>query len=110
MRCPVSDLPTGSCDVRSVLIRVCLTLCTSSQSEGQTSLNDVSAVVGRKEGWTDRRHYLSLINLGDGVEKCCYLINKRDTAYAFPYKLASSLRRCEDGRGGVGHRYLDRRT
>lgn len=48
-----------------------------------------------------RRLYLSLINLSDGVEKCLYLINKRDTAYAFPHKLASGLRRCE-----AGHRYF----
>lgn len=63
----------------------------SSQSEGRTSLNDVSAVVGRKEGRTDSHLYLSLINLSDGVEKCLYLINKRDTAYAFPHKLSSGL-------------------
>lgn len=61
----------------------------SSQSEGRTSLNDVSAVVERKEGWTDNRLYLSLINLSDEVEKCLYLINKRDTAYAFPLELSS---------------------
>lgn len=63
----------------------------SSQSEGWTSLNDVSAVVKRKEGWTNSRLYLSLINLSDGVEKCLYLINKRNTAYAFPHKLSSGL-------------------
>lgn len=63
----------------------------SSQSEGQTSLNDVSAVVGGKEGWTDRRLYLSLINLSHRVEKRRHLINKRDTAYAFPQRLSSVL-------------------
>ena len=45
----------------------------------------------RKEGRTDSRLYLSLINLSDGVEKCLYLINKRDAAYAFPHKLSSGL-------------------
>lgn len=77
----------------------CVLYIRSSQSEGRTSLNDVSAVVRRKEGWTDSRLYLSLINLSDGVEKWLYLINKRDTAYAFPRKLSSGpqVRRCEEG-------------
>lgn len=35
--------------------------------------------------------YLSLINLSDEVEKCLYLINKRDTAYAFPQNVLSGF-------------------
>lgn len=61
------------------------------QAEGRAGLNDVSAVVQRKEGRTESRLYLSLINLSDGVEKYLYLINKRDTAYAFPHELSSGL-------------------
>lgn len=78
------------------------TLWKSSLGEGWTSLNDVSSAVGRKEGWTDSRLYLSLINLSNGVEKCLYLINKRDTAYAFPHKLASGRRRCKEGQRYLG--------
>lgn len=77
--------------LRSVLSWCVVHSVRSSQSEGRTSLNDVSAVVRRKEGRTDSHLYLSLINLSDGVEKCLYLINKRDTAYAFPHKLSSGL-------------------
>lgn len=58
-------------------------------------------LLGGRNGWTDSCLYLSLINLGDGVEQCLYLINKRDTAYAFPHMLASGPRRCE-----VGQRYF----
>lgn len=79
-RCRTSDLATGRA-VRQLCSGACFELCVvhsvrGSQSEGRTSLNDVSAVVGRKEGRTDSRLYLSLINLSDGVEKCLYLINK----------------------------------
>lgn len=55
-----------------------------SQCEGQTSLNDVSTLVGRKEGRTEKYLHLSLMHLSDEVEKCFYLINKRDSAYALP--------------------------
>lgn len=87
---------TDSCDLKSVLI-----CAPSGPSEGWTPLNDVSSVVGRKEGWTDGRLYLSLINLSNGVQKCLHLINKRDAAYAFPHRLACGRRRCEEG-----YRYL----
>ena len=59
------------------------------QSEGQTLLNNVSAIVGRKEGRTDKRLHLSLVHLSHEVEKLFYLINNQDTAYAFPHELTS---------------------
>lgn len=52
----------------------------------------------RKEGWMDSTIYLSLINLTyHGVERCFYLINKSDTAYAFPLWSSSGLVAWEQG-------------
>lgn len=97
--CRWSDLTTGRA-VRQLWCEECFESRSvrTGHSEGRTSLNDVSGVVGRKEGRTDSRLYLSLINLSDGVEKCLHLINKRDTAYAFPHKLVKwpDVRRVTD--------------
>lgn len=54
-----------------------------------------------RNGRTDACLCLSLINPCDAAERCLCLINKRDTAYAFPWTLARRPQRCE-----VGQRYL----
>lgn len=89
--CPSSSLTAH----RSVEVVLYELLC-EEESEWRTGFPEWCFLCCFEEGRVDSL-YLSLINLSDEVEKCLYLINKRDTAYAFPQNLLSLARRCEQG-------------
>lgn len=83
--CPSSSL-TAHISVEVVLYEL---LC-EEESEWRTGFPEWCFLCCFEEGRVDSL-YLSLINLSDEVEKCLYLINKRDTAYAFPQNFLSGF-------------------
>lgn len=79
----------------------------SSHSEGRTSLNDVSAVVGRKEGRTRSRIYLSLINLSNGVEQWLFFDKQEGHCLRISTQVVKWPERGDVGEGGKTYCSLD---